>query len=82
VLDYFRRRRELAGKTFRMQPREALVGEGYVAVITDGRAVIEGKAREWRTVGLYRVEDGRISACWLLPLDAEAFDSIWSDSTA
>ncbi len=31
---------------------------------------------------LYRIRDGRIAACWLLPLDLEAFDSIWSGSTA
>jgi hypothetical protein len=31
----------------------------------------------WSTVGLYRVRDDRIAECWLLPLDAAAFDAIW-----
>ena len=79
VLDYFRRRRELAGRTFRMQRRDVLVGEGdRVAALTDGAATIGGVERRWSTVGLYEVAGGRVAACWLLPLDQRAFDTIWS----
>jgi hypothetical protein len=31
----------------------------------------------WSTVGLYRFRGEQIAACWLLPLDAAAFDWIW-----
>jgi ketosteroid isomerase-like protein len=79
VFDYFRRRRELAGRTFRMQWGDVLVGEGdRVAALTDGSATIGGVERRWSTVGLYEVADGRVAACWLLPLDQRAFDTIWS----
>jgi len=79
VLDYFRRRREIARSTFRMHRRDVLVGEGNrIAALTDGTAVIGDTPRAWSTVGLYDVEDGRISACWLLPLDPVAFDAIWT----
>jgi YbgC/YbaW family acyl-CoA thioester hydrolase len=79
VLDYFRRRRDHAGGTFRMHPRDVLTGEGdRITAITDGSAVIDGTEHEWTTVGLYQVRDGRIAACWLLPLAPEAFDSIWA----
>lgn len=78
VLAYFAKRRDLASATFRMFPRETLVGENHVGVITDGRAVIGGTERSWSTLGLYRIADGRIAACWLLPLDPGEFDSIWS----
>jgi uncharacterized protein len=78
VFGYFARRRDLADRTFRMHPGEVLTGDGdHVAVLTDGTAVIDGRERRWSTVGLYRVRDDRIAACWLLPLDAEAFDEIW-----
>ena len=41
-------------------------------------ATLAGRDRRWSTVGLYDVaEDGRIAACWLLPLDQREFDSIW-----
>jgi hypothetical protein len=79
VVEYFTRRRDLADRTFRMHPLDVLVGEGdHVAALTDGTAVIDGVERRWSTVGLYRIEDGLIAACWLLPLDEVAFDQIWT----
>ena len=78
VFGYFARRRDLADRTFRMHPGEVLTGAGdHVAVLTDGSAVIDGSERRWSTVGLYRVRGDQIAACWLLPLDADAFDEIW-----
>lgn len=79
VLGYLRRRRDLADRTFRMERRDVLVGDGdRVAALTDGFATVGGVEHRWSTVGLYVVVDGRIAACWLLPLDAPAFDAIWS----
>ena len=79
VMDYFARRRELADSTFRMHTSEVLSGEDdHVAALTDGTAIIDGAEHHWSTVGLYRVREGRIAACRLLPLDAAAFDAIWS----
>lgn len=79
VLDYFRRRRDLADRTFQMQRRDVLVGDGdRVAALTDGVATIRGLEHRWSTVGLYEVIDQQIAACWLLPLDQHAFDAIWS----
>jgi ketosteroid isomerase-like protein len=78
VLDYFRRRRDLADRTFQMQRRDVLVGDGTrIAALTDGVATIGGGEHRWSTVGLYDVVDGRVAACWLLPLDQRAFDAIW-----
>ena len=79
VLDYFRRRRDLADRTFQMQRRDVLVGDGdRIAALTDGVATIRGVEHRWSTVGLYDVDDQQITACWLLPLDQHAFDAIWS----
>jgi YbgC/YbaW family acyl-CoA thioester hydrolase len=79
VMGYFARRRDLADRSFRMTGREVLTGEdGWIASLTDGHAVIDGQDRTWSTVGLYRVRDGRIAACRLLPFDAAAFDAIWA----
>ena len=81
VIDYFTRRRELADRSFRMHPGEVLVGDGdHVAVLTDGTATIDGVEHRWSTVGLYRLREDRVAACWLLPIDAAAFDAIWSGS--
>lgn len=79
VLGYFRRRRDLADRTFQMKRRDVLVGDGgRLAALTDGSATIRGVDHGWSTVGLYEVVDRRIAACWLLPLDLRAFDAIWS----
>lgn len=79
VFAYFRRRRDIARGSFRMIRRDVLTGEGSrVAALTDGVATIGGTERTWSTVGLYDVDGGRIAACWLLPLDPDAFDAIWA----
>jgi ketosteroid isomerase-like protein len=79
VFDYFRRRRDLAARTFQMERRDVLVGDGdRIAALTDGFATIRGAEHRWSTVGLYDVAGRQIAACWLLPLDQRAFDAIWS----
>lgn len=79
VFAYFARRRDLAGRSFRMTRRDVLVGDGNrVAALTDGAATLGGAEHSWSTVGLYEVAGERIAACWLLPLDQPAFDAIWS----
>jgi ketosteroid isomerase-like protein len=79
VFGYFRRRRDLASKTFRMHRKDILVGDGeQVAALTDGTATIGGRERRWSAVGLYTITtDQRIAACRLLPLDPNEFDAIW-----
>jgi ketosteroid isomerase-like protein len=82
VFGYFRRRRDLADHTFQMIRRDVLVGTGLqVAALTDGVATIGGTEHRWSTVGLYEIRQKRIAACWLLPLDQDAFDLIWSHTT-
>jgi len=79
VLAYFTRRRDLADRTFRLHPGDVLAGNGdHIAALVDGTAVLGGTQRRWSTVGLYQVRDSRIAACWLLPLDPDAFDDIWT----
>jgi ketosteroid isomerase-like protein len=79
VFGYFRRRRDLADRTFRIERRDVLVGDGdRLAALSDGLATIGDVDHRWSTVGLYEVAGRQIAACWLLPLDPRAFDAIWS----
>ncbi len=79
VLGYFRRRRDLAGRTMRMTRRDVLAGDGNrVAALTDGAATIRNVRHRWSTVGLYDIAGQHVTACWLLPLDQRAFDAIWA----
>jgi ketosteroid isomerase-like protein len=77
VIAYFERRRALASNSFRLHPGEVLIGDSHVAVLTDGTATFRGVEHRWSTLGLYRLRDERIAACWLLALDQAAFDAVW-----
>jgi 2'-5' RNA ligase len=78
VLAYFRRRRDMTDATFRVQVHGAAMIAGRVVQLAGGRAMRDGRSVEWETVGLFRVEGGRIAECWLIPFDQAAFDRIWS----
>jgi ketosteroid isomerase-like protein len=78
VFDYFRRRRDLADRTFHLHRRDVLAGDGdRIAALVDGSATLAGIEHRWSTVGLYDVVEHKVAACWLLPLDQRAFDAIW-----
>jgi ketosteroid isomerase-like protein len=79
VPGYFSMRRDLAARTFRLNRRDVLVGDGdRIAALTDGRATIAGVEHHWSTVGLYDAAGEQVAACWLLPLDQTVFDAIWT----
>jgi hypothetical protein len=78
VLAYFARRRELASATMRMHPGEAICEGGAVAQLVAGSAELGGEKVSWQTVGIYRVEPPSIREVWLVPLDLEQFDRIWT----
>lgn len=80
VARYFEKRRKLATATMRMHPGAVIhEGEG-VAQFVEGTAEVDGEAVRWQTVGAYRVdaERGLVREVWLVPLDGEGFDRIWS----
>jgi 2'-5' RNA ligase len=78
VLAYFDERRRLTDETFRVTVHgAALIGERIVQ-LAGGRATRGGRELEWETVGVFRVADGRVAECWLVPFDVNAFDEIWS----
>jgi uncharacterized protein len=80
VTDYFETRRKLANATMRMHPGEVISAGDAVAQFVEGSAVLDGERVSWKTVGIYRVDavHGCIREVWLIPLDGELFDRIWS----
>ena len=77
VIEYFERRRRLASATMRMHPGELIADGEAVVQLVDGSAELGGKTVEWRTAGVYRVEE-QVREVWLVPLDLDLFDRIWS----
>ena len=79
VVAYMLARRELAEGTFRMHRLDVLTGSGQtVAVLNDGEVSVGGRVRRWSTVGVYRLRDGRVAECRLVPFDQAEFDEIWT----
>jgi ketosteroid isomerase-like protein len=80
VVEYFEKRRQLAHATMRMHPGKVVQEGDAVAQFVGGGATLGGTAVTWQTMGIYRVdvENRRIREVWLIPLDGEAFDRIWS----
>jgi ketosteroid isomerase-like protein len=80
VITYFERRRQLASATMKMEPGELLETNDAVAQFVAGSATLDSERVTWQTVGVYRVdlEQGQIREAWLVPLDSDLFDRIWS----
>ena len=78
VLGYFTARRAHAKATFRVQPRAILADDQQAVQLADGQMERDGQLRTWQTIGVFRIADGRIAECWLLPFDQYLFDELWS----
>src|SRR5213596_741568 len=76
VLDYFRRRSEHASGTFRIDLHAVLADDERAVVLAGGRAKRDGREVSWETAGVFRITDGKVAECWLLPFDQYAFDEI------
>jgi 2'-5' RNA ligase len=78
VLEYFDTRRRMTDSTFRVTVHGMAMIAGRVVQLAGGTAVRSGQEVSWETVGVFRVANGRIAECWLVPFDQAVFDSIWS----
>jgi uncharacterized protein len=78
VLRYFATRRALAGATFHIHVRGVLADDERAAILATGEVGLGGETLTWRTVAVFRMSEGRIAECWVLPYHQGAFDDIWS----
>ena len=78
VLGYFAARRAHARATFRVQSRAVLADDQRAVQLADGQMERDGVLRTWQTVGVFRIADGKIAECWLVPFDQYLFDDLWS----
>lgn len=78
VMDYFDRRRALAGGAMTIVAGERLVTGDVVIQRADGEIERDGERLRWRTVGVYRLDGQCVAEAWLIPLELTAFDEIWT----
>ena len=81
VMAYFDRRRALAGGALSILPGAQLVSDDVVVQLADGELERGGERRRWRTAGVYRFEGDQVAEAWLVPLELDAFDAIWTALT-
>jgi ketosteroid isomerase-like protein len=82
VLRHFRRRREISDGTLRLTVHGVLADEERAVILAAGQCSRGGKIFRWRTVSIFRVKQGRIAECWVVPYDQALFDGIWTDQRA
>jgi RNA 2',3'-cyclic 3'-phosphodiesterase len=78
VLSYLELRRRLTDATFRVNVHGVAMIADRVVQLAGGSCVRGGQELRWETVGVFRVADGRVKECWLVPFDQAEFDRIWS----
>jgi len=78
VLAYFDTRRRLTDETFRVTVHDIVASGERVIQLAGGRAERGGAIVTWETVGIFRVAEGRIAECRLVPFDLYGFDAVWS----
>jgi len=78
VLRYFAARRDLAHGTFRIAVRGVLADNERAVIFAGGQVQRDGNSFDWETASVFRIVDGKIAECWVLPYDQYRFDEIWA----
>jgi hypothetical protein len=55
-----------------------LADDQRTVILAGGEVDLGGETLAWGTVGIFRIAEGRIAECWVIPYDQHAFDAIWS----
>ena len=77
VLGHFARRRELTNATFRITVNGVLADDQRAVILASAECTRAGRRDRWRTVSVFRLEQGLIAECWVMPYDQALFDRIW-----
>jgi ketosteroid isomerase-like protein len=78
VLRYFAERRTLTNATFRIDVRGVLADDQRTVILATGVLEHGGETFTWGTIAIFRIAEGKIAECWVIPHDQGAYDEIWS----
>jgi uncharacterized protein len=78
VLRYFAERRTLTDATFRIDVRGVLADDQRTVILATGALEHGGETFTWGTIAIFRIAEGKIAECWVLPHDQDTYDEIWS----
>jgi uncharacterized protein len=80
LLRYFAQRRKLAGATLRIEIRGVLADDQRTVILATGEIEHGGRTFAWGTTAIFRIAEGRIAECWVIPHDQDTYDEIWSST--
>ena len=46
--------------------------------LADGEIERDAERLRWRTAGVYRLDGERVAEAWLVPLELDGFDAVWT----
>ena len=69
---------ELSGGTFKMDVHDIMASDRHGLVLSTDTIMRAGKPTEYRTVHVWRFENGKPVAWYEYPRDLYAFDALWS----
>lgn len=69
---------ELSGGSFQMEVHDILASDRHGLVLATDKLMRGGKPVEYRTVHVWRFENGKPVAWYEYPRDLYAYDAIWS----
>ena len=68
---------ELSAGSFKLEVHDILASDQHSVVLATERLTRHGQAQEFRTVHVWRFEDGKPVAWYEYPRDLYQYDSIW-----
>jgi uncharacterized protein len=78
VRDFSGKLRELSGGTFKLEIHDILASDLHATVLASCKLVRDGKPAEFRTVHVWRFENGKPLAGYEYPRDLYQFDAFWA----
>jgi len=72
-----RKAMELTAGTFQEDVDDVLANDRHGVVLTRHRFTRAAQPKDYWTVHLYRIRDGKLAECWEHPRDQAVFDDAW-----
>jgi ketosteroid isomerase-like protein len=68
---------QLTGGQFEESVEDVLANDAHGAVLVRHRFTRAGEPKDYQSVHIYEIRDGRLAGCWEHPRDAAVFDDAW-----
>ncbi len=77
VFEFFGKVTQETGGTFKIDIHDVIANDEHAVVLAKTSAQKDGKTLEGNGVGVYHIEDGKVTESWQLAEDQYAIDEFW-----